>query len=55
MLEPGLKEAKFFNSRVETDLSLFKKDVDIIITNRMFTELYDVQEKVFTRDLLGTD
>jgi UDPglucose 6-dehydrogenase len=53
--EPELKEADFFNSRVETDLSLFKKDVDIIIANRMVSDLDDVQEKVFTRDLLGTD
>jgi UDPglucose 6-dehydrogenase len=53
--EPELKEARFFNSRVETNLNLFKKDVDIIITNRMVSDLDDVQEKVFTRDLLGTD
>jgi UDPglucose 6-dehydrogenase len=53
--EPELKEADFFNSRVETDLNLFKKDMDIIITNRMVSDLNDVQEKVFTRDLLGTD
>ena len=53
--EPELKEADFFNSRVETDLNLFKKNVDIIIANRMVSDLDDVQEKVFTRDLLGTD
>ena len=53
--EPELKEVDFFNSRVETDLNLFKKDVDIIIANRMVSDLEDVQEKVFTRDLLGTD
>ena len=53
--EPELSEAVFFNSRVEPDLNLFKENVDIIIANRMFADLDDVQEKVFTRDLFGAD
>jgi len=53
--EPGLHEDKFFNSRVETDLNAFKNSVDIILANRMFAELQDIAEKVFTRDLFGAD
>ncbi len=49
--EPGLKESVFFNSRVETNLNLFKKRSDIILANRMIPDLADVESKVFTRDL----
>lgn len=49
--EPALKEPYFFNSRVETDLSAFKDNMDIILANRMVSDLEDVSKKVFTRDL----
>ena len=53
--EPELKDSHFFNSPVEKDLSKFKADADIIIANRMVSDLQDVTEKVFTRDLFGDD
>lgn len=53
--EPGLSDVEFFHSHVETDLTEFKKGVDIIVANRMVDELQDVAEKVFTRDLFGND
>jgi UDPglucose 6-dehydrogenase len=53
--EPELAEVEFFNSRVERYLSKFKKSADIILANRMVSELEDVSEKVFTRDLFGAD
>ena len=49
--EPELGESYFFNSRVEKDLNAFKDSVDIILANRMVSDLEDVSEKVFTRDL----
>ncbi len=53
--EPELKKTDFFNSRVETDLTAFKENMDIVLANRMADELLDIQEKVFTRDLFGTN
>ena len=49
--EPTLEEPYFFNSRVETDLDAFKVSMDIILANRMVSDLENVSEKVFTRDL----
>ena len=49
--EPSLKEPFFLNSRVETDLSEFTNGADIILANRMVSDLENVSEKVFTRDL----
>ncbi len=53
--EPTMREDFFFSSRVERDLEIFKRECDLIITNRYSSELADVQGKVFTRDLYGRD
>ncbi|WP_415905132.1 nucleotide sugar dehydrogenase [Neptuniibacter sp. QD48_55] len=53
--EPALNDETFFNSAVIKDVDEFKQSCDVIVANRMLDELADVKEKVYTRDLFGSD
>jgi len=56
--EPVLTEANkdtFFNSLVYDDFEEFKQVSDVIVANRFSSELLDVKDKVYTRDLFNTD
>lgn len=53
--EPTLDDDLFFNSEVVNDLDNFKKRADVIIANRRTPNLADVSDKVYTRDIYGTD
>lgn len=53
--EPVLKESHFFNSEVIDDLEIFKQRADLIVANRQTSELANVIQKVYTRDLYGSD
>jgi UDPglucose 6-dehydrogenase len=53
--EPTLQDTRYFHSRVVNDLASFKREADVIIANRRSTDLDDVSEKIYTRDLFGYD
>jgi len=53
--EPMLETENFFHSPVMKNITEFKQTADIIVANRTTSDLADVLEKIYTRDLFGND
>ncbi len=53
--EPFIKKNFFAKYKVINDLQYFNKKCDIILANRIVPELEDIKEKIYTRDLFGTN
>ncbi|CAI8188610.1 MAG: UDP-glucose 6-dehydrogenase [Glaciecola sp. HTCC2999] len=53
--EPTLKDSEFYHSRVVNSLDELKQISDLVVSNRMVEELNDIADKVYTRDLFGSD
>lgn len=53
--EPTLDAPDFFGSKVMHGLDAFKREADVIISNRWNDDLKDVAGKVYTRDLFRRD
>ncbi|WP_019628347.1 nucleotide sugar dehydrogenase [Thioalkalivibrio sp. AKL10] len=53
--EPELPEDDFYRSRVIRDLEEFKRIADVIVANRITDDIRDHADKIYTRDLFGSD
>lgn len=51
--EPLLKS--FEDLKIITSLDVFKKESDIVVSNRMHADIADIKNKVFTRDIYNSD
>lgn len=55
LFEPAMEDERFFGSEVMRDLAAFKARADVIVSNRHASDLDDVTDKVYSRDLYGND
>ena len=51
IFEPLISEEDYMGFRVINDIDIFKKESDLIVTNRKYHELNDVSEKLYCRDI----
>lgn len=55
LYEPLMKSDIFIDCKVEKNLNKFKENSDVILANRLSSDLNDVADKVYSRDLFGKD
>ena len=55
IFEPTLKEKEFNGCKVIKDFDKFTKMSDVILANRIDDKLFNVKDKVYTRDLYSRD
>ena len=53
--EPNISEDFFLDIKVEKSLQHFKQNSQMIIANRVDKEIFDVEDKIFSRDIFNTD
>ena len=53
--EPTTKEKELFGCKIVNNFKEFAKKSDVILANRYEDELFDVRDKVYTRDLYSRD
>ncbi|WP_416423037.1 nucleotide sugar dehydrogenase [Pseudomonas sp. App30] len=53
--EPALNAKTFDGFEVVRDLEEFKSLADVIVANRPTSEIFDVRDKIYTRDIFGSD
>jgi len=53
--EPVLEDDAFFNSKVIKELDEFKAISDVVVANRLSSDIENIKEKVYTRDIFNSD
>ena len=53
--EPAAQQTEVFHAPVTDDISAFKEKSDVIVANRWSSDLADVKDKVYTRDIFQRD
>ena len=53
IFEPLISEEDYMGFKVINDIDIFKKESDLIVTNRRYDQLNDVSEKLYCRDIFG--
>lgn len=55
LFEPEMHDKEHYGAEVTHDLPSFKARCDVIVANRLTTDIDDVASKVFTRDIFGNN